>query len=85
MYNKWKTRRKYRISGFNNVLDVRRFVTLIILDGFVYFLMQREMVWAAKLLLDTMWTHGRSTIHAAGTHVGLPGEDAGNSEVGHLI
>ena len=75
------------ISGFNNVLDVRRFVTLIILDGFGVFPdAEGNAVWAAKTpFLDTIWTHGRSTlIHAAGTHVGLPGEDAGNSEVGHL-
>ncbi|MGI6484317.1 MAG: 2,3-bisphosphoglycerate-independent phosphoglycerate mutase [Candidatus Dojkabacteria bacterium] len=75
------------MSGFNNVLDVRRFVTLIVLDGFGVFPdAEGNAVWAAKTpFLDTIWTHGRSTlIHAAGTHVGLPGEDAGNSEVGHL-
>lgn len=73
--------------GINDVLDVRKFVTLIILDGFGVFPdAEGNAVWAAKTpFLDTIWTQGRSTlIHASGTHVGLPGEDAGNSEVGHL-
>ncbi|OGC47733.1 phosphoglycerate mutase (2,3-diphosphoglycerate-independent) [candidate division WS6 bacterium RIFOXYC1_FULL_33_10] len=35
--------------------------------------------------LDTAWTYGKSTlINASGTYVGLPSEEAGNSEVGHL-
>lgn len=74
-------------NGLTNVLDIRRFVTLIILDGFgSYPDAEGNAVWAAKTpFLDAAWTHGRSTlINAAGTHVGLPGEDAGNSEVGHL-
>jgi len=73
--------------GFNSMLDIRRFVTLIILDGFgVYPDEEGNAVWAAKTpFLDTVWTRGRSTlIHASGTHVGLPGEEPGNSEVGHL-
>ncbi len=69
------------------ILDIHKFVTLIILDGFgVYPDAEGNAVWAAKTpFLDTAWTNGRSTlIHAAGTHVGLPGEEPGNSEVGHL-
>ncbi len=75
------------IGGFNSMLDIRRFVTLIILDGFgVYPDAEGNAIWAAKTpFLDTAWTQGRSTlIHASGTHVGLPGEESGNSEVGHL-
>lgn len=62
-------------------------VTLIILDGFgVHPDPEGNAVLAAKTpFLDTAWTYGRSTlIHASGTHVGLPSEEAGNSEVGHL-
>lgn len=75
------------VGGFNSMLDIRKFVTLIILDGLgVYPDGEGNSVWAAKTpFLDTAWTQGRSTlIHAAGTHVGLPGEEPGNSEVGHL-
>ncbi len=74
-------------SGFQNLLDVRKFVTLIILDGFgVHPDKEGNAVLAANTpFLDTAWTYGRSTlVHAAGTHVGLPNEEAGNSEVGHL-
>ena len=70
-----------------SVVDVRKFVTLVILDGFgIHPDSEGNAVVAAKTpFLDTIWTHGRSTlIHAAGTHVGLLGEYAGNSEVGHL-
>ncbi len=72
---------------FKNVLDVRDFVTLIILDGFgVYPDTEGNAVLGANTpFLDTAWTYGRSTlVHASGTHVGLPNEEAGNSEVGHL-
>ena len=82
-----KTRQDGFTNGHNNLLDIRRFVTLIILDGFGVFPdAEGNGVWAAKTpFLDTLWTQGRSTLlHASGTHVGLPGEDAGNSEVGHL-
>jgi 2,3-bisphosphoglycerate-independent phosphoglycerate mutase len=70
-------------------IDTRldRLVTLIILDGFgVHPDAKGNAVLGAKTpFLDTIWTHGKSTlIHASGTHVGLPGEVAGNSEVGHL-
>ena len=72
---------------FQNLLDVRKFVTLIVLDGFGVFPdTEGNAVLAANTpFMDTAWTYGRSTlIHAAGTHVGLPDEEAGNSEVGHL-
>ncbi|MGI5897931.1 MAG: 2,3-bisphosphoglycerate-independent phosphoglycerate mutase [Candidatus Dojkabacteria bacterium] len=76
------------VSKFeDSVFDTRKFVTLIILDGFGVFPdAEGNAVWAAKTpFLDTAWTFGRSTlIHAAGTHVGLPNEEPGNSEVGHL-
>jgi 2,3-bisphosphoglycerate-independent phosphoglycerate mutase len=74
-------------NSFKNLLDVRKFVTLIIMDGLgVHPDPEGNAVMAAKTpFLDTAWTYGRSTlIHAAGTHVGLPNEEAGNSEVGHL-
>lgn len=64
-----------------------RLVTLIILDGFgVHPDSEGNTVLSAKTpFLDTAWTYGRSTlIHASGTHAGLPAEEAGNSEVGHL-
>ena len=67
--------------------QIDRLVTLIILDGFgVHPDARGNAVLASKTpFLDTVWTHGKSTlIHASGTHVGLPGEVAGNSEVGHL-
>jgi len=71
----------------DKVFQNRNFVTLIVLDGFGVFPdAEGNAVWGAKTpFLDTAWTFGRSTlIHAAGTHVGLPNEEAGNSEVGHL-
>lgn len=70
-----------------NLLDVRNFVTLIIMDGLgIHPDREGNAVLAAKTpFLDTAWTYGRSTlIHASGTYAGLPGEEPGNSEVGHL-
>ncbi|MGI6423039.1 MAG: 2,3-bisphosphoglycerate-independent phosphoglycerate mutase [Candidatus Dojkabacteria bacterium] len=67
--------------------ETREFVTLIILDGFgIHPDPEGNTVVAAKTpFLDTIWTQARSTlIHASGTYVGLPGEEDGNSEVGHL-
>ncbi len=87
MMNFFKKQQPEQEKDFNNVLDIRKFVTLIIMDGLgVYPDREGNAVLAAKTpFLDTAWTYGRSTlIHAAGTHVGLPGEEAGNSEVGHL-
>jgi 2,3-bisphosphoglycerate-independent phosphoglycerate mutase len=70
-----------------NDTQMDRLVTLIILDGFgVHPDPKGNAVLGAKTpFLDTAWTYGKSTlIHASGTHVGLPSEVAGNSEVGHL-
>ena len=67
--------------------EKRNFVVLLILDGFgVHPDLEGNAVLAAKTpFLDTAWTYGRSTlINASGTYVGLPAEEAGNSEVGHL-
>jgi 2,3-bisphosphoglycerate-independent phosphoglycerate mutase len=77
-------RKKQKQSG-DTELD--RLVTLIILDGFGVHPdpMGNAVLGAKTPFLDTAWTHGKSTlIHASGTHVGLPNEVAGNSEVGHL-
>lgn len=68
-------------------VDVKSFVTLIILDGFgVHPDPEGNAVIAARTpFLDTVWTYGRSTlIQAAGTYVGLPVDEPGNSEVGHV-
>ena len=65
----------------------KELVALIILDGFgIHPDPEGNAVLAAKTpFLDVAWTYGRSTLlHASGTHVGLPMEEAGNSEVGHL-
>lgn len=73
--------------GNENILDVRRFVTLIILDGFgIHPDSEGNAVLAAHTpFLDTAWTYGRSTLlNASGVHVGLPEGEPGNSEVGHL-
>jgi 2,3-bisphosphoglycerate-independent phosphoglycerate mutase len=87
MMNFFKKQEHKEERTFQNLLDVRKFVTLIVLDGFgVYPDAEGNAIWAARTpFLDTAWTYGRSTlVHAAGTHVGLPDEEAGNSEVGHL-
>ena len=68
-------------------VEKKNSVTLIILDGFgVHPDPEGNGVLNANTpFLDTAWTYGRSTlVHASGTHVGLPAEEAGNSEVGHL-
>lgn len=62
-------------------------VVLMILDGLgIYPDKTGNAVLQAKTpFLDTAWTYGRSTlIHASGTHVGLPQDEPGNSEVGHI-
>ncbi len=67
--------------------EVKNFVVLLVLDGFgVHPDLEGNAVLGAKTpFLDTAWTYGRSTlINASGTYVGLPAEEAGNSEVGHL-
>ena len=70
-------------------IDVKgkEFVTLVVLDGFgIHPDPEGNAVLGAKTpFLDLAWSKGRSTlIHASGTYVGLPGEEDGNSEVGHL-
>lgn len=68
-------------------VNAKEFVTLIILDGFgIHPDAEGNTVLAAKTpFLDTAWTCAKSTlINASGTFVGLPGEEDGNSEVGHL-
>lgn len=68
-------------------IDGKEFVTLVILDGFgIHPDAEGNSVLAAKTpFLDLAWSKARSTlIHASGTYVGLPGEEDGNSEVGHL-
>jgi 2,3-bisphosphoglycerate-independent phosphoglycerate mutase len=85
--NLFRKQKPAQENGYRNILDVRRFVTLIIMDGLgIHPDREGNAVLAAKTpFLDTAWTYGRSTlIHAAGTHVGLPEGEPGNSEVGHL-
>lgn len=63
------------------------FVVLLILDGLGVHpdKMGNAVLQANTPFLDTAWTYGRSTlIHASGTHVGLPQDEPGNSEVGHI-
>jgi len=75
------------IPSNKDIVNKKDLVTLIILDGFgVHPDPEGNAVLTARTpFLDTAWTYGRSTlIHASGTHVGLPAEEAGNSEVGHL-
>ncbi|MBY0437192.1 MAG: hypothetical protein K2W80_03290, partial [Burkholderiales bacterium] len=62
-------------------------VLLLILDGFGY----REsgddnaILHARKPVWDALWREGaHTTIDASERHVGLPGGQMGNSEVGHL-
>jgi 2,3-bisphosphoglycerate-independent phosphoglycerate mutase len=68
-------------------MEVKDFVTLIVLDGFgVHPDPEGNAVIASKTpFLDTAWTYGRATlVNAGGTYVGLPADSDGNSEVGHL-
>ncbi len=79
--------KKGQLESSKGDTQIDRLVTLIILDGFgVHPDPLGNAVLGAKTpFLDTAWTHGKSTlIHASGTHVGLPDQVAGNSEVGHL-
>jgi 2,3-bisphosphoglycerate-independent phosphoglycerate mutase len=65
----------------------KEFVVMLILDGFgVHPDPEGNAVLNARTpFLDTAWTNARSTlINASGTYVGLPSQEAGNSEVGHL-
>ena len=72
---------------FKNILDIRKFVTLIVIDGFgVHPDSEGNAVIAAQTpFLDAAWTYGRSTLlNASGVYAGLPKDEPGNSEVGHL-
>jgi len=68
-------------------VNAKEFVVLLILDGFgIHPDPEGNTVLAAKTpFLDRAWTCGKSTlINASGTYVGMPSEEDGNSEVGHL-
>jgi len=74
-------------SKNSNTKQLSKFVVLLILDGFgIHPDPEGNAVLNAKTpFLDTAWTYGKSTLlNASGTYVGLPSEEAGNSEVGHL-
>jgi len=63
------------------------FVVLIVLDGFGVHpnSVGNAVIQAKTPFLDRVWTNGISTlINASGTYVGLPKDEAGNSEVCHL-
>lgn len=86
MFDFFKTRQPVTVSGRFN-FENKKLVTLIILDGFgIHPDPEGNAVLNSNTpFLDTAWTYGKSTlIHASGTHVGLPTEEPGNSEVGHL-
>ena len=86
MFGLFNKKEQQNLKG-NLSIDGKEFVTLVILDGFgVHPDPEGNSVLAAKTpFLDLAWTKSRSTlIHASGTYVGLPGEEDGNSEVGHL-
>lgn len=86
MFN-WIFKKKEKIEE-NSLKEVsKELVVLIIMDGLGISpeFKGNAVVQAKTPFLDQAWTNGRSTlIHASGTHVGLPAEEAGNSEVGHL-
>jgi len=87
MFGLFNKRKNEKISSPDIQVKGKEFVTLIILDGFgVHPDAEGNAVLAAKTpFLDLIWTQARSTlINASGTYVGLPGEEDGNSEVGHL-
>lgn len=75
-------------EGLKPDLTLRRnLVTLIIMDGLGVHpdKLGNAVLQAKTPFLDKAWTNGLSTlIHASGTHVGLPVDEPGNSEVGHL-
>lgn len=80
-------KRKSQNINVKSKEEAKKFVVLLVLDGFgIHPDSEGNAVLGAKTpFLDTAWTYGRSTlINAAGTYVGLPAEEAGNSEVGHL-
>ncbi len=80
-----KKKRKDGKDGGTKQLS--KFVVLLILDGFgIHPDPEGNAVLGSNTpFLDTAWTYGKSTLlNASGTYVGLPSEEAGNSEVGHL-
>ncbi|PKN02752.1 2,3-bisphosphoglycerate-independent phosphoglycerate mutase [Candidatus Dojkabacteria bacterium HGW-Dojkabacteria-1] len=86
MFGLFNKKEQQNLNGFL-AIDGKEFVTLVILDGFgIHPDPEGNSVLAAKTpFLDLAWSKSRSTlIHASGTYVGLPGEEDGNSEVGHL-
>lgn len=75
-----EVKEKIAVSG-------KDFVVMLILDGFgVHPDPEGNAVLGANTpFLDTAWSNAKSTlINASGTYVGLPSEESGNSEVGHL-
>lgn len=86
MFGLFNKKEQQNLNG-SLAIDGKEFVTLVILDGFgIHPDPEGNSVLAAKTpFLDLAWSKSRSTlIHASGTYVGLPGEEDGNSEVGHL-
>lgn len=86
MFGLFSKKKNSDISKSEGV-KAKDFVTLIVLDGFgIHPDPEGNAVIGAKTpFLDLAWSKGRSTlINASGTYVGLPGEEDGNSEVGHL-
>lgn len=84
----WLFKKKNKGVGSNAGEAVKKeLVVLMILDGLGVHpdKLGNSVLQANTPFLDTAWTYGRSTlIHASGTHVGLPQDEPGNSEVGHL-
>ena len=81
-----KKKKKVDISKPQNAIS-SKLVVLIILDGLGISLEEEynAVTKAQTPFLDTIWTKSRRTLlHASGTPVGLPGDEVGNSEVGHL-
>lgn len=71
----------------NGNVSTKKLLTLLILDGFGVHpdSFGNAVIQAKTPFLDKIWTNGTSTlIEASGTFVGLPQEEPGNSEVGHL-
>jgi 2,3-bisphosphoglycerate-independent phosphoglycerate mutase len=85
--NLWPFKNSNKNTALDDKTPHKKFVALIVMDGLgISTMKEGNSVLAAKTpFLDTVWTKSFSTlIHAAGVHVGLPEEYAGNSEVGHL-
>jgi len=81
-----KKKKKVSSSASRNVVS-SKLVVLIVLDGLGISLEEEHnaVAKANTPFLDTIWTKSRRTLlHASGTPVGLPGDEVGNSEVGHL-